>query len=154
MEQLLAPKPIADGQNLPDEWKNFKRDFELFLLATDKDDANDKVKTALLLRTIGRRGNLIYESFAWKEDENKQSYDQVIKKFDDYCKPRVNVIAKTHTLLTCKQGNRSVDEFITELHTIAALCDLQTMYDRMVLHALVLGIEDDRTRKNCSRIPT
>lgn len=153
MEQLLAPKPLADGLDLPDEWKNFKRDFELFLVATSKDEADTKVKSALLLRTIGRRGNQIYESFTWTQAADKNTYDVIITKFDDYCKPRVNVIAKTHSLLTCRQGNKTVDEFITELHTIASLCDFKTMYDRMVLHALVLGIEKDRTRKKLFEQP-
>jgi len=63
MEQLLAPKPLVDGPSLPEEWNIFKRDFELFLTATSKDTAEGKVKTAYLLRTIGRRGNQIYESF-------------------------------------------------------------------------------------------
>lgn len=147
MENLLAPRPIDDGQNLPDSWKIFKRDFEQFLVATSKDKVDSKIKTALLLRTIGKRGNLIYESFTWAEDGDKVKYNKVIQQFDNYCKPRINLIARTHALLTCKQGNQTVDEFITELHTIASLCDFQDMYNRMVLHALILGIENDKTRR-------
>lgn len=147
MEQLLAPKPLADGPNLPEEWKVYKRDFALFLEATNKDGAASKVKCALLLRTIGSRGNLLYESFSWDDEADKKDYDKVIKKFDDYCKPRINLVAKTHSLLTCKQGNRTFDEFLTDLHTIAGLCDLKTMYNRMVLQALILGVESDRIRK-------
>ena len=147
MEQLLAPKPLADGPNLPEEWKIFKRDFELFLTATSKDTAEGKVKTAYLLRTIGRRGNQIYDSFNWTDNNDKTDYDKVVTQFDDYCKPRINLVAKTHSLLTCKQGNRTIDEFLTELHTIAGLCDLDDMYNRLILQALILGIESDKIRK-------
>ena len=143
MEQLLTPKPIAHGLDLPDRWKNFKRDFELFLVATLKEDANAIVKAALLLQTIGRRGNQIYDSFTWDADRDKNKHHKIIAKLDDYCKPHVNVIAKTHTLFTCKQGNKTVDEYITELHTVASLCDFTPMCYRMVLHPLILGIDDD-----------
>lgn len=121
--------------------------FVLFLIATSKDTAADAVKTALLLRTIGRRGNLTYDYFTWENADGNKVCGKVIKLFDEYCKPKVNLIAKTHALLTCKQGNRTVDERLTELHTIAGLCDLEAMYDRMVLHALVLGIENSKVRK-------
>jgi len=56
-------------------------------------------------------------------------------------------VAKTHLLLTCKQGNRTIDEFLTELHIIAGLCDLKDMYNRLILQALILGIESDKIRK-------
>ncbi|XP_067943045.1 uncharacterized protein [Watersipora subatra] len=147
MEQLLVPKPLADGPNLPDEWKVFKRDFELFLIATCKEDMAGKIKTALLLRTIDNKGNQIYESFTWTVATDNVDYDKVVEKFEDYCKPRVNLVAKTHSLLTCRQGNRFIDEFITDLHTIARLCDFKTMYDQMVLHALILELDSDRIRK-------
>jgi len=56
-------------------------------------------------------------------------------------------VAKTHSLLTCKQGNRTIDKFLTELHTIAGLCDLKDMYNQLILQALILGIESDKIRK-------
>ena len=44
---------------------------------------------------------------------------ETIDKFHNYCKPRANIIVKTHALLTYKQGNKTIDKYITELHTNA-----------------------------------
>ena len=49
--QFLAPRPLT-GADLPPEWESFKEDFNQFLIAIEKDGADDKVKLALLLRTM------------------------------------------------------------------------------------------------------
>lgn len=147
MEQLLVPQPLVDGAELPEQWKRFKRDFELFLIACEKGDAADGVKVALLLRTVGSRGNDIYDSFRWAQAADKTVYATVLTKFAEFCAPRVNTVAMTHKLLTTKQGRLTIDEFVTELHNIARSCDFDQMYDRMVLQALILGVESDRTRR-------
>ena len=147
MESLLAPTPITEGGNLPEQWKRFKTDFELFLQATGKNDEAGLMKVAILRRTIGPRGSLIFESFKWDEDGDQVKYDKVIEKFEAFCKVRVSTYAQTHKLLTMKQGPLSIDEYITSLHTVARDCDLKVQYDRFVLQALLLGIESDTVRR-------
>ena len=77
MDKLLAPEPraLTEGGNLPEQWKRFKRTFVQFLVATGRVDKTDSVKIALFLRTIGQRGNDIYESFTWETDADKENND-------------------------------------------------------------------------------
>ena len=59
----------------------------------------------------------------------------------------VNVVALTHDkVLMMKQGQMSVDEYVTALHNVARDCNLgsKEQYDRMVSQALLLGVESDR----------
>ena len=49
--------------NLADEWKRFHRKFEQYIVETNKIKATKKIKTVILLRTIGRIGNNIHENF-------------------------------------------------------------------------------------------
>lgn len=147
MESLLSPDPLVDGADLPEQWKRYIRDFDLFLEAVEKANASGAVKVALLLRTVGARGNDIYSSFKWENDADKKDYDKVKEKFQSFCAPRVNTVAMTHKLLTTKQGRMTIDEYVTELHNIARQCDFKDMYDRMVLQALILGVESSRTQR-------
>ena len=146
-DQFLAPEPISAGGNLPEKWKRYKRTFDLFLVATGRAEATDPVKVALLLRTIGIRGESIYESFTWTDQAHKQDFPRVVAKFEAFCTPRVNLVAQTHKLLTLRQGSMNIDEYVTELHSIARDCDLGEKYDRLMLHSLILGINSDRTRR-------
>ena len=113
-------------------------------------DKTDPVKMALLLRTIGKHGNDIYESFTWEADADKDKYDKVVENFDKSCAPRVNVVALTHKLLTMKQGQTTVDEYVTALHNVARDCSLgsKEQYDRMMIQTLLLGVESIRVRRH------
>ena len=149
MDKLLAPEPLTSGRNLPEQWKRFLRTFEQFLVATGGADKPDPVKIALLLRTIGQRGNDIFDAFTWDADADRQVYQTVVDKYNSFCAPRVNVVAMTHKLLTKKQGQLTIDEYVAALHNVARDCNLggREQYERMVIQALLLGIEDDRVRR-------
>ena len=59
-DRLLAPEPLTEGENLPEQWNRFKRTVLQFLMATGRIDKTDPLKIVLLLRTIGQRGNDIW----------------------------------------------------------------------------------------------
>ena len=144
---FLAPKPIEDRSDLLTQWTRFKEEFELFLTAAEKADANDKIKVAILLRCIGPRGNDIFKSFTFTGGKSKDVYKDVVEKFDTFCTKTTNKIVKRHQLLSTKQGCQSIDEYITSLHKIAQDCSLGEMYDEFMIQALLLGINDERLRR-------
>ena len=86
MERLLAPEALKDG-NLSERWRRFKREFEQFLEAIEKTEADDKVKVSILLRVIGEWGNDIYENFKLTGGD-KLKFDKVLEEFDKFCHPQ------------------------------------------------------------------
>ena len=144
MEQLLAPETLKDG-NLGEGWIKFKREFEHFLLAIGKADANSRRKTAILLRVIGARGNDIYENFKLEGDE-RVDYDKVVRAFEDFCKPQDETFIARHRLLCMKQDGIPIEEFEIKLRTQARLGNLGDLTDDLTCHALVEGVDDKRLR--------
>ena len=148
MESLL-PEPLpehSDAAALALHWTKYKRQLQWFLQANKKGGESSTVKLAVLLRTIGPRGIDIYDNFDLS-DEDKEKYQVVIDAFEAYCKPRVSKFAARHKFLTMKQGDQSVDEFVTALRKQAReYCDFGTAADEWILHALALGLKDDKTR--------
>ena len=144
MEQLLAPQPLKDG-NLAEGWKKFRREFEQFLEATERTAADAKVKTAILLRVIGPRGNDIYENFDFGFDDRKD-YAKVIAKFEKFCAPQEETFISRHRLLCMKQEGLSVEEFETKLRTQARFCKLGTLTEDLICHAFVEGVDDRALR--------
>ena len=55
----------------------------------------------------------------------------------------------TRKLLTMKPGQMTIDEYVSALHRIARDCNLggRDQYERMIIQALLLGIENDRVRR-------
>lgn len=144
MEQLLAPQPLKDG-NLAEGWKKFIREFEQFLEATERTSADPKVKTAVLLRVIGPRGNDIYENFDFGSDDRKD-YTKVIPKFEEFCAPQEETFISRHRLLCMKQEGLSMEEFETKLRTQARFCKLGTLTEDLICHAFVEGVDNKSLR--------
>ena len=103
-------------------------------------------KIAILLRTIGDKWNDIYEKFVFEANE-QPTFDDVLAKFEQFWKPRISVFAARHQFLTMKQNNLTFDEFLTALKKQVRDCAFGELKDDMVLHALTLGLENDRTRR-------
>ena len=147
MTDFLIPQPIPDGSDLASQWSRFKDEYELYLTAAEKTGADDKVKIAIMLRCIGKRGNDIFKSFVFVGGKSKDVYADVIEMFDGFCNRGNNKIIKRHQLLTASQNNLTIDEFVTSLHNVARDCQLNAMYDDFVIQALLLGIADDSLRQ-------
>lgn len=58
----------ADG-NLDENFKRFNQNFELYLIATEKDKKADTIKIVLLLNTIESEGVEIYNTFRLTDAE-------------------------------------------------------------------------------------
>ena len=139
MDKLLVPEQLKEG-NLSESWERFKREFNQFLIATECDKADPKIKTAILLRVIGVRGNDIYENFKFQNEKDKEDYEKVIKKFEEFCKPRKFI--SRHRLLNMKQDGLQIDQYETKLRSQARLCGFGDLTDDLTCHAFVEGVDE------------
>ena len=146
MDRYLLPEPLPATGNLPEQWARFKKQIEQFLDASEKSGVSDKAKIAILLRTIGDKGNDIYENFVFEANE-QPTFDDVLAQYEQFCKPRISVFAARHQFLTMTQNNQTIDEFLTALKKQVRDCAFGELKDDMVLHALTLGLDNDRTRR-------
>ena len=146
MDRYLLPEPLPATGNLPEQWARLKKQFEQFLDASEKAGVSDKANIAILLRTIGDKGNDIFENFAFEANE-QPTVDDAVAKFEQFCRPRISAIAARHQFLTMKQNNLTIDECLTALKKQVRDCAFGDLKDDMVLHALTLGLDNDRTRR-------
>ena len=127
--------------------RTFKKHFDQFLVATQKNGVPDPANAAILLRVFGVRRNYIYENIQYNEGENKENYTIVAAKFDSFCKPRVNMLVTRYTLFSQKQSHMSIDGFVRQLRQQTRECDFGPLCEDIVLRALTLGLEDDKKRR-------
>ena len=118
----------------------------IILDASEKSEASDKAKIAKLLRTIGDKGNDKFDNFSFEADAYS-TFINVLDKFDQLCRPLVSVFTARHQFLTMKQNTRSIDEFLTALKKKVRECTFGDLTDDMVLHALTMGLDQERTRR-------
>lgn len=90
--------------NVADEWKNWNKQFQIYLLATNLNAEPDKRKVALLLHHMGPAALQIFNSFNLSIDEVK--YNDLVAKFDSYFIPKINLAMERHAFFFKKTKNR------------------------------------------------
>ena len=86
MEKCLAPEPITGEGDLNEQWRRFKREFLLFLTATEKAEVSEQTKLTFL-RLVGQRVNYLYETMRFEDGEDRTSWAVVVGKLDSLCAP-------------------------------------------------------------------
>jgi hypothetical protein len=101
---------------------------------------------------MGQKAEAIYNTFksdgpqAAAPDQDQETHDAILKKFDHYFIPMVNVIherAKFHRRV--QQSDENVEAYIRALFEVADLCDFKGLRDEQVRDQLVVGISDKTT---------
>ena len=77
------------------------------------------------------------------------------EKFEAYCKPRRNLVVDRHRFLTRdQQPGESIDQFVTELRTLAASCEWGELKDDLICSRIVSGISSNSVRERLLRSET
>jgi hypothetical protein len=124
-EQIPAPKPFRvklDG-NAAENWRRWKKAFELYMTATEKDKKSQKIQCATFLTLAGEAAITVYETLTF-EDTEKDKIEPLVAKFEAYCLPKKNVTHERHLFNLRKQKpDESLEQFVTELKRLAKNCE-------------------------------
>ena len=93
---------------------------------------------------MGDEADDILTSFKFSTLQLKQ-YHTVKTKFDEHFVVRQNVIFQRAKFNRRRQEDgKTVDTFITVLHTLAEHCDYGTLKDEMIRDRIVVGLQDSK----------
>lgn len=142
-----------DCSNLSIDWKNWKRDFLVYMIANDKNELEETKKISTFLWLVGTKGANIYNTLypndgseesllgtvlttrhveAREEVEahevievaSQRTLNEVLKKFDQHCLPQKNVTMESYKFNNLTQKERQTfGEFLTELRTQLERCE-------------------------------
>ena len=149
---LHPPKPMDFTGKMADNWKKFKQRFELYKVASGAHVKNDETQVPLLLHVMGDEALEVYNSFTWADDEEKNKYEVVLKKFEDMFMPKKNVIMERFEFNQAVQGvDEEFDQFITRIKNLASTCEFETLRDSLIRDRIVVGVKDKHTRERLLR---
>ena len=141
------PEPITGEGDLNEQWRRFKREFLIFLTATEKGAASEQIKLALFLRLVGQRINDVYETMQFVDGEDRTSWSVVVGKLDGLCAPRTSKHVTWDKFFQLKQEGRSLDQFMMLIRKQANDCEFGEMKENLMLHVLIRGVDNDRMRR-------
>ena len=150
-ESIRQPDELVLGGNIAENWRKFKQEFELYLIATGLDTKTSRQKIALLLHVARKQAIEVYNTFSFTEEEDGE-FDSVIEKFNSYCNPKKNETYERYVFHSRKQlQGEPIEQFVTDLKLKAQTCQFENLKDSMIRDRLVLGVTNTRVRERLLR---
>ena len=144
MNFIRQPDELKLTGNVNENWKAFKQSFELYSLAIGL--RNEERKIALLLTVAGRAALDVYNTFVFTEEE-RDNFDVVMKKFEDYCTPRKNETYERYVFRNrLQKESESIELYVTDLRLKSQSCNFGTLSESMIRDQIVIGVQDNKLR--------
>ena len=138
--RLQPPTPFSFEN--PDDWPKWRRRFEQFRLASGLSEGENERQVSTLLYCMGEDAEDVLASTSISDEERK-SYETVLRKLDDFFKVRKNVIfERAQFNRRCQKEDESVEQFITSLYNLVENCAYGDLKDEMIRDRIVVGICD------------
>jgi hypothetical protein len=142
--------------NVAETWRRWRQNMQFYIDATMA-KKTEKEKYSFFLFSNGEAGREIFNTWMWPKvvddkneptDEDEITVAAIFKKFEDYCKPKRNLIVERHKFNTRRQNpGEPVDHYITDLKTLAASCEYGNLVNDLITSQLVAGIQSDKLRE-------
>ena len=150
-KNLKPPEKLCLQGNLKENFRKFKQQFQIYMTASGLIDKEDVVTSSTLLHIIGTDSLEIFNTFTWEENGDDKKVDKILEKFEEYCKPRKNIVFERHLFNTRTQGDESVDVFITDLKILAKNCEFGDLKDSLITDRIVCGTNSKSVRERLLR---
>ena len=102
-ESIAQPNALNLTGNVAENWRYFKQEFELYLVAAGLDTKPDKQKVALLLHVAKKPAIDVYNTFTFAGAEDT-TYASVLHKFDVTTKQTKLMNDTSSTCVTNSRG--------------------------------------------------
>ena len=138
--RLEPPEPF--DFKTPDEWEKWRRRFEQFRVASGLSGESGERQVCTLLYCLGEEAENVLSSMNVTAEE-RGSYVAVLKKFNDFFKVRKNIIfERARFNRRAQRDGESVEQYISDLYSLAENCEYGAMKDEMIRDRLVVGLLD------------
>ena len=123
MESLKPPKPLSLHENVQEQWKKWKQNFEFYLIATEYKMKSEEVRAGLFLHSAGEAARDVYNSLTFDQEGDSLKYSKILEKFEAYVNPRKNITFCRYKFFTHTQADsQSFDSYLTEMRNLCNAC--------------------------------
>ena len=135
----LRLPPVLDllNENLSEMFKKWKRQVEIYMLASGANSKAKKTRAAILLHCAGPQAVEVCDQFHYDNPDDKEDPDVILLKLSEYCCPQTNEVLQSFRFwqIPFKEPFHS---FLVELRTQAEYCNFAER-DRMLRDKIVFS---------------
>lgn len=139
-------KLVLEGGNIAENWRKFKRNFDIFMHAAELNEKPDIVKVNTFLNAIGESAVEVFDTFNIT-NEQRLVYNDVIAAFENFCTPKKNEVYERFIFYQRKQKEgEKFDTYLMEIKRLVRTCAFGAKENEMLRDQIVMGIWDRRTQ--------
>lgn len=143
-DYLRAVDKLKLDGNMSENWRRFKRNFDIFMSASGISGKGDTTKINTFLNAIGEDAVDLFDSFTLTT-EQKESYEETVKVFSDFCTPKKNQIYERFKFYQRSQKEgEPFDSFLMDLKQLIKSCEFTDKEQEMLRDRIVMGINDKK----------
>ncbi|XP_066952452.1 uncharacterized protein [Macrobrachium rosenbergii] len=152
-DRLPGPICFSEAGNIAEHWRLFIQEFEIYLISTEQDTKSDKIKLNLFLRCAGRDALKLYNSFTYAANEDPNSYETVVAKFNKYFEQGRSELTERYVFNNrVQRAGETIDAFAADLMNKAQSCGFGEETEAMVMMAIVKGLSSSTFREKLSEV--
>lgn len=141
MAQYRSPAPLNFEEP---KWDLWKAQFLTFRKVTKLETEAEDVQIASLKYCMGYEAEEVFKTFGLTATEEKK-WDTVLRKYDEYFKPKTNIIRLRRIFQRrMQQHNESIEAYLRALYITAEDCDFGTLKKERIRDQFVAGIQDEK----------
>lgn len=143
MELYRLPGLLQAEGNLDDNWKTFRQEFDIYMMASEKNWKSKEIQAAILLNLVGDYGRKLFNDFKMT-DEDKKDVDKILEEFERFCVPKKNVVLERFKFnQRCQQEGENFNQFLEAIQNLICSCEygIDEM-DNILRDRIVAGISD------------
>ncbi|KAL1460274.1 hypothetical protein WDU94_012195 [Cyamophila willieti] len=152
MATIPLPKYIAEEFNC-EEFKNFKRQFALYIKANELSAKSHVVKVAHLCLALNTQMNDLVEQMPEVAGEEK-TVDTVLKYLEDKMGNKSNSHMLHHAFFNrCQLEHESFNSYLIELKKLSKKCDLGVQEENILKFRIVAGLKNKELKESLFKFP-
>ena len=135
----------------PVKWQQFSRawsNYETRKSGSEQGTKDKERRTATLLTCIGSNALDVIDVMEFEIEDQRKDPAVILEKMDKYCIGECNEAYERYVFSRRDQEmNESVEAYVTALRKLAKTCDYGALTDSLIRDWMVVGIDDNSTRK-------
>ena len=144
MAQYRSPQPL---NFLEPKWDAWKSTFMTFRLVTELNKKSGEIQIASLKYCMGPEADEVLKTFGLST-ESLKLFDTVLQKFDEYFKPKVNIIRLRRIFQRrMQETNESEEAYIRALYLYAEDCNFGELKRERIRDQFITGVTDERLQE-------
>ncbi|KAG6795129.1 hypothetical protein HZU73_09579 [Apis mellifera caucasica] len=144
---VRPPDPLSDNGDITQNWKQWKKDFMIFMNVSNSMDKPKEQQAYLLRSYIGKIGQNAIEKIVSTNLKERDDINILLAKLDKYfCPSKNEVIERYNFFNSRKKKDESIETYITQLKSKAKTCNFGKMTDSLIRDKIIMEINDKHLR--------